>query len=421
MGQPHHPTDDAPRPPRPLRVLQFTDTIADVNGVCRFILNAANRANETGRDLTVVASTRLPIPGDPPPNVVNFRPVLAMKMPKYENLELTLPPARRMLRLVAERRPDVIHVSTPGPVGCVGALAARRHRVPLVGVYHTDFPAYVDRLFNDRAATAVCERFMALFYRPFRAVFTRSADYADGLRRLGIPDERIVRLTAGYDDARFSARFRDPAVWERHGVRPDSVKVLFCGRVSVEKNLPLLAEIWPRVRSAAGARGVAAELVVIGDGPYRQAMERDLRPHGAHFLGFRHGDELSTLYASCDLFAFPSTTDTLGQVVMEAQASGLPVLVTDRGGPREIVDDGVTGLVLPASDRARWTAALTDLACDQPRRRRMGEAGAEAMKSRTFAASFEHYWRVHERARAEHDAGGRARCATPKKQQPRPG
>lgn len=383
---------------RPLRVMKFTDTLADVNGVCRFIQNAARRAHDTGRDLTVVTSTRFEIPVKDLPNIVNFDPVFATKMPKYENLELALPPILKMLRFADQKRPDVIHLSTPGPVGCVGMLAAKLLRVPVVGVYHTDFPAYVDRLFDDRAATATCEKAMSVFYKPFKAVFTRSADYADSLRTLGLRDDQIVRLRAGYDDRHFSPAYRDPSIWSAHGLERDSVKVLFCGRVSVEKSLPLLTEIWPGVRRAAGERGVRTELVIIGDGPYRATMQRELRGQHAHFLGFRHGAELSALYASCDLFAFPSTTDTLGQVVMESQASGMPVLVTDVGGPQEVVDHGVTGLVLPAGDKARWTEALVRLICDPQSRARMGSEACAFMKPRTFAASFDHYWEVHERA-----------------------
>src|SRR5690606_6677947 len=118
-------------------------------------------------------------------------------------------------------------------------------------------------------------------------------------------------------------------------------------RVSVEKNLPLLARAWPRARRLAAARGIEAELIVVGDGPHREEMAAALCGERAHFLGFRRGMELSRLYASSDLFIFPSVTDTLGQVVLEAQASGLSALVSDRGGPREVVADGVSGLVIP--------------------------------------------------------------------------
>lgn len=389
-------------PERPLRVCLFTDTLGDVNGVSRFIRNAADRARESGRDLQVVTSTRFELPDSP--NIHNIAPVLAGKMPKYENLELVLPPLSRMLRWADAQRPDVIHVSTPGPVGLVGVLAARMLRVPLVGTYHTDFPAYVDHLFADRALTSISHHAMRLFYKRFAAIFSRSEDYMASLTGLGIARDRLVRLRPGIDTDTFHPRFADPSVWETHGSSRGTVRVLYCGRVSVEKNLPMLAAAWKAAGPRLAAAGVRAELVVIGDGPYRASMAGELAHAAApaRFLGFRHGVELSTLYASADLFAFPSATDTLGQVVMESQSSGLPALVSDQGGPKEVVREGVTGLVLPAHDAGAWADAIVALARDPERRRSMGRAAHEFMRGFSFAASFDHFWGVHERVAAAH-------------------
>jgi glycosyltransferase involved in cell wall biosynthesis len=385
---------------RRVRVCLFTDTLGDVNGVSRFIRDIAEEAIRTGRDLRVLTSTRFEIPRRN--NLINFDPVLAMPMPGYEHLELALPPLLRMLRYADRARPDAIHISTPGPVGALGLIAARRRRVPVVGVYHTDFPAYIDRLFGDDGFTALTAAYMRFFYARFATVLTRSADYAGPLARLGIAPERIVRLRPGINVQRFSTAHRDDGVWERVGVPPGGVKVIYCGRVSVEKNLPLLSRVWKRVQMQLSPR--EARLVVIGDGPYRKLMAKELG-QGAHFLGFRHGRELSSLYASADLFVFPSRTDTLGQVVMEAQASGLPVLVTDRGGPREVVRQGETGMVLSSESPQRWAHAIVSLVRDEGRRRRMGAAAAEAMRPMSIGASFEQWWHVHESARAGAPAG----------------
>jgi glycosyltransferase involved in cell wall biosynthesis len=319
-------------------------------------------------------------------------------MPGYANLEVVLPPVRRMLAYVRELRPDVIHVSTPGPVGLVGRLAARRLRVPLVGTYHTDFPAYVDRLFDDAALTWIAGRATRWFYRPFDRVLARSAASAAALHSVGITMDRVATLPAGIDTVAFHPRHRDPALWRRLVVRTESVKVLYVGRISVEKNMPTLARVWPEVRRRATARGCDADLIVVGDGPYREPMERELG--GVHFLGFRHGPELSAIYASADLFVFPSVTDTLGQAVMEAQASGVPAIVSDRGGPKETVLDGTTGWVLPDEPRA-WTESIAGLVADPARRVAFGAAAHAAMRPRTFAASFEHFW-------SEHEAAGRS-------------
>ena len=208
-------------------------------------------------------------------------------------------------------------------------------------------------------------------------------------------------MLPGMDTAAFHVRFRDTAIWAPLGLRRESRKVVYCGRVSVEKNLPMLERVWAKVRRLLDARGVDAELVVIGDGPYRKGMQERLSqgqkgaPGAAHFLGFRHGEELSRLYASSDLFVFPSVTDTLGQVVMEAQASGLPVVVTDKGGPKEMVDHALTGMVIPDEQEDRWAQTIVDLLADDDRRGRMGRAAHNRMQRYNIGASFEHFWQVH--------------------------
>lgn len=387
---------------RPMRVALFTDTLGDVNGVSRFIQNVADQANKTGRDLQVFTSTRMPVPGWA--NIRNFEPVFAAKMPKYEQLEFALPPMLNMLRCIDAQQPDVIHISTPGPVGVVGYIAARMLRVPVLGVYHTDFPAYIDRLFDDHAFTAMAQTFMRFFYKPFRSIFTRSEDYVDSLVKLGMAREKMIALMPGLETAKFNTGFRDSAVWDEldsqgaASVDRSAVKVLYVGRVSVEKNMPMLSAVWKQVAERCAERGVAADLVVVGDGPYRRQMAEELAGTRAHFLGFRHGRELSTIYASSDLFVFPSTTDTLGQVVMESQSSGLPVIVTDQGGPKEVVRHGETGFVLSADDAAAWVATMVNLAENHAARRAMGRAATESMRGFDISRSFEHFWDVHTEA-----------------------
>lgn len=381
---------------RPMRVALFTDTLADVNGVSRFIRNAGEQASLTGRDLRILTSTNFDCPKAP--YIENFEPLMSMRMPKYEHLELVMPPLTRMLRSLDRHQPDVIHISTPGPVGLVGLIAAKMLRAPVVGVYHTDFPAYVERLFEDDSLAHLTSVGMRGFYSTFRSIFTRSEEYVDAVVRLGIPRGRVMSLRPGIMTGEFHPRFRHEGLAREAGLTPGAVRALFVGRVSLEKNLPMLTRVWKRAWTQLAARGVASELVIVGDGPYRETMERQLRGCGVKFLGFRYGEELSRLYASSDFFVFPSVTDTLGQVVMESQASGLPALVTDEGGPQEVVKDGETGMVLSARDEAAWVRAIVDLASDEPRRRRMGQAAHEYMQEFAMEHSFEHFWSVHEAA-----------------------
>ncbi|MEM9084234.1 MAG: glycosyltransferase family 1 protein, partial [Planctomycetota bacterium] len=395
---------------RPMRVSLFTDTLGDVNGVCRFIQNVAHRAMTTGRDLQVITSTTFDVPTWK--NIYNFEPFFSTKMPKYEQLEIVLPPVMKILRHIDRHQPDVIHISTPGPVGLIGFIAAKMLRVPVLGVYHTDFPAYIDRLFDDHAFTKICEAYMKFFYDPFRSIFTRSNDYVDSLVSLGMPRERIVRLMPGLETSKFNRTFKDETIWEKiaaeggdsshRALLRDSVKVLYVGRVSVEKNMPLLNAVWKTAHKRLTEMGVDVDLVVVGDGPYRKVMEKELKGCDVHFLGFRLGQELSTIYASSDMFVFPSTTDTLGQVVMESQSSGLPVVVTNIGGPKEVVEHGRTGYVLAADDAEAWVNAIVDLVSNREKCQQMGEDASVSMESFDISNSFEHFWEVHEQAWHEH-------------------
>ncbi|MCB9845949.1 MAG: glycosyltransferase [Phycisphaeraceae bacterium] len=384
---------------RPMRVTLFTDTLGDVNGVTRFIRTMAEHAHRAERDFNVITSTRFPCPDLP--NIHNLAPRFSTTMPRYQQLELALPPIVDMLRLARAQQPDVIHISTPGPVGLVGLLAARMMKTPVVGVYHTDFPAFVEDLFSDHMMTRSAAAYMRFFYKRFARVLTRSASYIAPLLELGLSQSRLERLPAGIDTDAFNTSHQDLSIWDRLGVPSDHAKVLYCGRVSVEKNLPLLTQAWPIAAAKLQAMGVPATFVVVGDGPYRQQMERELKRTPTKFLGFKHGQELSTIYASSDMLVFPSLTDTLGQVVMESLSSGMPAIVSNVGGPAEIVEHERTGLVVP-SDAAKWADAIVRLASRPQERAAMGARGAETISTRTFDHSFEAFWRVHETVRREH-------------------
>jgi glycosyltransferase involved in cell wall biosynthesis len=177
------------------------------------------------------------------------------------------------------------------------------------------------------------------------------------------------------------------------GVR-EPLRLLYCGRISVEKNVDLLAAAFEKL--CAGRRDVA--IVFAGEGPHAVAMRARLVNLPAYFVGPRTDAELAALYASSDLLVFPSTTDTLGQVVLEAQASGLPALVSARGGPRELVENEGTGLVLPTGDAGAWAAAIGGLLDDPARRAAMSAAAVRRMGRYTLAGTFEQFWGRHLRA-----------------------
>jgi glycosyltransferase involved in cell wall biosynthesis len=372
----------------------FTDTLADVNGVARFVRNVATEAASRGLPFLAVTSTPFEVP--PLPTMRNLAPLASMPMPAYPHLRLALPPVGAMLKAARAFAPDVVHMSTPGPVGLTGVLASRLLRVPLVGVYHTDFPAYVERLLCDEHLGELTGLVMGLVYRRFSRVLSRSDEYRRRLLGMGLPHHRLDTLAAGIRTQDFGARFADRERMARLcGGTASTVRIVYVGRVSVEKNLAMLARVWRRADALLAARGVDAQLVIVGDGPFLPGLKHLLLGTRAACLGFRHDEELAMCHASGDVFAFPSTTDTLGQAVMESQASGVAAVVTDEGGPCRVVRHGETGWVLPAADEGAWVERLTALACDEAERRRMGAAAAAAMAGHSMEASFDHFWHVH--------------------------
>jgi glycosyltransferase involved in cell wall biosynthesis len=371
-----------------MRVGVFTDTFDEINGVTRFIRDMAEQADSRGLSLTV--HTCSSEPKVEKSYRKNFLPLVDKAMPHYPELRLTLPPIAEVLEWADRQQFDAIHVDTPGPMGVCGWIVASMLRVPLLGTYHTDFPAYVKRYTGDHRLTSATTGYMGWFYTKMATVFSRSRHYQGNLRELGVSPDRFALAQPSFNPETFNPKHRDTAMWAKHGVK-EPHRILYCGRVSPEKNLGLLADAF---RTLCKTRRDVA-LIIAGDGPYLVEMTKQLAGLPAYFLGYQNDTQLGPIYASSDLFIFPSRTDTMGQVVIEAQASGLPVLVTNEGGPQEVMDHDVTGLVLPATDAAAWAKAIDALLDDEMRRQRMSRTAPQRMSRFSVEKTFEAFWDQH--------------------------
>lgn len=372
-----------------LRVGVFTDTFDDVNGVVRFVREMGTQATLKGRSLQVATCTDQPT--HDAPYRTNFKPLVSCAMPMYRELKLTLPPLVDILEWADRQQFDAIHVDTPGPMGLCGWLVAKMLRIPLLGTYHTDFPQYVKALSGgDYRLTATTAAYARWFYGNMATVFSRSKHYQATLRGIGVGDDRLCAAPPFIDDDKFNPRHRDPSLWAKHGVI-EPRRLLYVGRVSAEKNLALLADVF--VQLCKTRRDTA--LVIVGDGPFTETLRKRLAGLPVYFLGYRGDAELAPLYASSDLFVFPSRTDTLGQVILESLASGLPALVSNEGGPQEVVDDALTGRVLPSTDAAAWLGAIHKLLNDETLRQRLSRTAVTRMARYTPEAAFEAFWDEH--------------------------
>ena len=150
---------------------------------------------------------------------------------------------------------------------------------------------------------------------------------------------KLKILPRGLDIELFTPARREPAFWEKFTAANGRIRLLYVGRISREKDLDVLADAYRRLRD----EGLPVQLFVVGHGPYSEKFAQSLPE--AFFTGYLTGKELATAYASADIFVFPSTTDTFGNVIIEAQACGVPVIVSDSGGPKELVEDRTNGLI----------------------------------------------------------------------------
>lgn len=373
-----------------LRVAVFTDTLDDINGVSRHLRDMVRQAERHGRRLTVVTCSASAETAAASPLRRNFEPLVSGRLPGYPLLEMNLPPIVEILEWCDRQQFDAVHVTTPGPMGLCGLAAGAMLRVPAVGTYHTDFPAYVQSITGDHRLTQATATYMRWLYKRLDRVLSRTRKYETSLREMGVAAQRMSLAPPAVDTAVFSPARRDPNLWRTLGVR-QTRQLLYVGRLSVEKNLPMLVEIFKRVRRIRQDTA----LVVAGDGPYLESMRRALDGLPAYLLGALGDEALAPLYASADLLVFPSRTDTMGQVVLEAQACGLPVLVSDEGGPQEVMAHDITGLVLPGADPSPWVSAIHSLLGDEPRRQRMAHSGPGRMARFSLEAAFTCFWNDH--------------------------
>lgn len=378
----------------PLRVAVFTDNdFEKVNGVTT-TLTAALRYAPADVSPRVYTASRLAA------DLPDYFAVASwgVGIPFYREMKMYWPRYRRLMCRLVRDHVEVVHLTTPGPIGLAAVAAARRLRLPLVGSFHTDLAAYTRVLSGRRALGALMQRYMQWLYGHCEAVLVPSAATHALLTRAGTPVDRVGVWSRGVDVETFSPARRSAELRRQWGAEADAPVLLYVGRVSEEKGvrqLPLLHEWLIRC-------GIRHRLVIVGDGPLRPFIAS--RCPGAICVGTLGRDALAEAYASADVFVFPSTTDTAGNVVLEAQASGLPVIVSQHGGPRELMAPDVSGLVC-GDAFGDWLAAAARLLSERIDRGRFAAAARRFAMGRSWPAAlaplYDAYRQAAGRARTE--------------------
>lgn len=337
-----------------LRVAVVTETYPpEVNGVALTVQQLVLRLQARHHAIQLVRP-RQPV-GEGPPGDVALDEVLGrgLPIPRYPQLRLGLPMKRVLLSHWTQRRPDLVHVATEGPLGWSALQAARKLKLPVSTDFRTNFHAY-SRHYGVGWLRQPIAAYLRKFHNLAHCTMVPTPELQRELGTMGF--ERLLVVARGVDTERFNPAKRSEALRAQWGVTEGQPVLLSVGRLAAEKNLDLL------VRCVRAMRQVCPDLklVVVGDGPERAALQHACPD--ALLVGSLSGEALAQHYASADLFLFTSLTETYGNVTPEALASGLALLAFDYAAAAELVRHGDNGLLAPFGDADAFVRRATDLA-----------------------------------------------------------
>jgi glycosyltransferase involved in cell wall biosynthesis len=303
-----------------------------------------------------------------------------MPLPAYGELRFGLPSKNRLAKLWADKRPDIVHVVTEGPLGWSAVAAARKLQLPITSSFHTNFQSYSQH-YGIGLLKKPIETYLRKLHNRTQATMVPTRALQQDLQARGYAN--VTLLSRGVSTDLFSPIKRSAALRASWDVKPDELVVLLVGRLAKEKNVGLVVSSYHAIK----ARVPSAKLVLVGDGPLRKALEEACPD--AHFAGVRKGEDLAAHYASADLFLFPSLTETFGNVVPEALASGLAVLSYGCAAAQELIASGHNGVLVNAGDELAFVNASVELALDAPRVARMRAEAAHSVAHLGWDAIFD--------------------------------
>ena len=355
-----HPADD-------VRILFYSDNLDETNGIANNLRNVIPYMRAHGMHAFLAG------------NAFNTRPcgvvengyclllprMFSMEQLGYANSELAIPRVGPVLRLLKRYPVDLIEFETPSPGAWLVCYCAKVAGIKVFSHYRTDVPTYTKTLVKAKWMFHFVLWLMKIFYGMTKPVVSPCKDYADILTsQLKVPENQVQILPRGLPLEKFSRNLRGKGVWEKYNgatvaVQSEGnrkVRFAFIGRISKEKNLEFLNGVWKKF----AAKHNDVELMYVGYGWYLEEIKKFFEgDNSVHFAGEQGGETLASLYADSDFFLFPSVTDTFGNVVVEAMSTGTPAIVSNYGGPHDIVMDSEAGRILPIDEDA-WLNALEE-------------------------------------------------------------
>lgn len=345
-----------------------------VSGVGVTLDRLTRELSARGHDVRVYSATYPLPPGTTDRPEVHRSPSIPLFL--YPDVQWAFPRQREIVADLGLFRPDVVHVATEFAMGLAGLKAADQLGIPVIASAHTDYYKYARR-YGVGFVWQMGWLYLRWFYNRAGRVLVPSRVYERFLNGQGIVHTGL--WTRGVDPAEFHPRFRSEAYRARFGVGPGELLVTYIGRLAKEKDLARLIAAWQQLQSVRGG----SQLVLVGRGPLEAELRERAIP-GVHLAGLLTGRELSEAYASADLFVFPSTTETFGNSLLEAMASGLPSLSVRAGGVLEFAEHNINAWLARPGDTRALTGALARLLADPDLRARLARGALATAESRRW-------------------------------------
>ena len=325
-----------------MKICLVTETFPpEINGVSMTLNRLVRGLSQKGHQLHVIRPKQFRTDGRSKPDLYSEDLVFGIPIPGYDILKMGVAGFSKLSNNWTAFKPDVVHIATEGPLGMQALFSALNHKIPVVSSFHTNFHSY-GKHYRLGWLTGLGLAGMRYFHNKTRLTLVPSEDLRDDLRKEGFKNLKIIGR--GVDTLLFSPDKRDDTLRQTWGATADQPVMIYVGRLAGEKNIPLAVQAYERAKAICPDM----KFVLVGDGPERAGIEK------AHpeliFAGMRQGEDLARHYASGDVFLFPSTTETFGNVVTEAMASGLAVLGYDYAAPGKYIATGKNGWLVPFDD-----------------------------------------------------------------------
>lgn len=338
------------------KVAYFTDTFNEINGVALTSKKLLNLVKKKNYDMTFITAYSEEMNDE---YRKNFEPIFSFSLPEYEEITVNIPHFLDMLEYCDDQNFDVIYAATPGVVGLYAFFIAKILHVPYVTTFHTDFPDYIGKYSNDHFFKGHVWNAFSLLFNNAQRVLSPSKEYRKQLVANGVKKKKIELFSRGVNHEKFNPNYRERDFWKKYDPNYNGQKiVLFVGRVAKEKNIEIFEQVFQLLKDRDDVK-----FVIVGDGPYMQELNQSDND-GIIKTGFLEGETLSKAFASADVFLFPSHTETFGNVVLEAQASGLIPVISSKGGTKENVVDGFSGFVIQDNNPFHYAQAVEKILND---------------------------------------------------------